>query len=70
MASALTTLDYPHGDCCGDSTAALQGGYAMAFLSSDQLEALGFKHLGRNVRISDKAAIYNTDQIERSESVV
>ncbi len=36
----------------------------MAFLSSDQLEALGFKHLGRNVRISDKAAIYNTDQIE------
>jgi acetyltransferase-like isoleucine patch superfamily enzyme len=36
----------------------------MAFLSRDQLEALGFKHLGRNVRISDKAAIYNFDQIE------
>lgn len=35
----------------------------MAFLTSDHLRALGFKHLGRDVRISDKASIYNADQI-------
>ncbi len=36
----------------------------MAYLSRDQLNECGFKHLGRNVRISDRAAIYNADQIE------
>lgn len=33
------------------------------FLTQSQLDALGFKSLGKNVRISDKAAIYNCDQI-------
>jgi len=36
----------------------------MAFLSQEQLLSMGFKALGKNVRISDRAAIYNTDQIE------
>lgn len=36
----------------------------MAFLSEEQIKRMGFRKLGRNVRISDKAAIYNADQIE------
>lgn len=36
----------------------------MPFLSQQQLESMGFRSLGRNVRISDKAAIYNPEQIE------
>ncbi len=36
----------------------------MAFLKQEQLELIGFKKLGKNVRISDKASIYNPDQIE------
>jgi acetyltransferase-like isoleucine patch superfamily enzyme len=36
----------------------------MSFLSQEQLELMGFKSLGNNVRISDKAAIYNPDNIE------
>lgn len=36
----------------------------MAYLSRDILEQMGFKSLGMNVRISDKASIYNADQIE------
>ena len=36
----------------------------MAFLSKDQLENMGFKSLGKNVLVSDKASIYNTNQIE------
>lgn len=36
----------------------------MAFLSQENLEQLGFKKLGVNVKISDKASIYNHDQIE------
>lgn len=36
----------------------------MAFLSQSALEQLGFKSLGRDVKISDKASIYNCDQIE------
>ena len=36
----------------------------MAFLSQSELAAIGFKSLGKNVKISDKAAIYNADQIE------
>ncbi len=36
----------------------------MAFLSSSELQKLGFKHLGKNVRISDKASIYQPSEIE------
>lgn len=36
----------------------------MAYLTIDQLASMGFKSLGVNVRISDKASIYNADQIE------
>jgi len=35
----------------------------MAFLNDEQLAAQGFKSLGKNVRISDKAAIYNPENI-------
>ncbi|RZG75961.1 acyltransferase [Acinetobacter wuhouensis] len=36
----------------------------MAYLSMLQLQALGFKKLGKNVKISDRASVYNCDQIE------
>ena len=36
----------------------------MAFLSPEQLAGVGFKKVGKNVLISDKASIYNADQIE------
>lgn len=36
----------------------------MAYYTGAQLAQMGFRFLGRNVRISDKAAIYNADQIE------
>ena len=36
----------------------------MAYLSDECLKTMGFKYLGENVKISDKAAIYNCDQIE------
>ena len=36
----------------------------MAYLSNEQLEALGFKFLGKNVKVSDKASIYDADKIE------
>lgn len=36
----------------------------MAYLNSKQLSELGFKFIGKNVKISDKASIYNHDQIE------
>lgn len=36
----------------------------MTYLSQDQLEAIGFKKLGNNVKISDKASIYNPEHIE------
>lgn len=35
----------------------------MAYLSREALQALGFKHLGRNVKISDRASIYSPEQI-------
>ncbi len=35
----------------------------MAYLTDKQLKAIGFKHLGKNVQISDKASIYNTNEI-------
>jgi acetyltransferase-like isoleucine patch superfamily enzyme len=36
----------------------------MAYLTQEQLNEMGFKRLGKNVKISDKASIYNADQIE------
>jgi acetyltransferase-like isoleucine patch superfamily enzyme len=36
----------------------------MAFLSRDTLSAMGFKKLGKDLRISDKASIYNPECIE------
>ena len=36
----------------------------MAYYSQNQLHKLGFKYVGKNVKISDKASIYNHDQIE------
>lgn len=36
----------------------------MPYMSHEQLMAMGFKKLGKNVLISDKASIYNADQIE------
>lgn len=36
----------------------------MAFLTRHQLEEMGFRYLGENVRVSDKAAIYNPEQID------
>ena len=36
----------------------------MAFLERDQLERMGFRKLGRDVRISDRAAIHNPELIE------
>jgi acetyltransferase-like isoleucine patch superfamily enzyme len=35
----------------------------MAFLSQEKLNSLGFHHLGKNVKISEKASIYNHDRI-------
>ncbi len=36
----------------------------MAYLDPDQLSRLGLRHLGCNVKISDRASIHNADQIE------
>lgn len=36
----------------------------MAFMDPSQLARMGFKSLGKNLRISDRAAFYNCDQIE------
>lgn len=36
----------------------------MAFLTQTQLEQAGFRHVGKNVRLSDKAAIYQPELIE------
>ena len=35
----------------------------MAYYTKEELRALGFKYIGNNVKISDKASIYNYDQI-------
>lgn len=35
----------------------------MAFLSEDALREIGFAEIGRNVKISDKAAIYGAEQM-------
>jgi dTDP-4-amino-4,6-dideoxygalactose transaminase len=39
-------------------------GVKMAYYTNEQLEKMGFKRLGTNVKISDKASIYNCNQIE------
>jgi len=36
----------------------------MAYLSHDQLVSMGFRSLGRDVLISDKASLYDVDRIE------
>ena len=36
----------------------------MAYYTKEELENLGFKYIGKNVKISDKASIYNCEQIE------
>jgi UDP-3-O-[3-hydroxymyristoyl] glucosamine N-acyltransferase len=36
----------------------------MPYLTEEQLSQMGFRFLGTNVRISDKAAIYNAEQVE------
>ncbi|SFR49206.1 acyltransferase [Thiomicrospira sp. ALE5] len=36
----------------------------MAYLTEKQLGEMGFKSLGKSVKISDRASIYNADQIE------
>lgn len=35
----------------------------MSFYTENELNSMGFKYLGRNVKISNKASIYNKDQI-------
>jgi acetyltransferase-like isoleucine patch superfamily enzyme len=36
----------------------------MSYYTDDQLDKIGFKYLGNNVRISDKASIYDAGMIE------
>jgi acetyltransferase-like isoleucine patch superfamily enzyme len=36
----------------------------MAFISDEEVCKMGFKKIGRNVKISTKASIYNTEKIE------
>jgi acetyltransferase-like isoleucine patch superfamily enzyme len=36
----------------------------MAYYSERQLSELGFKHIGKNIKISDKASIYDIGEIE------
>lgn len=36
----------------------------MPYLTEKKLSEMGFKSLGKNVKISDRASIYNADQIE------
>jgi galactoside O-acetyltransferase len=38
-------------------------------LSTEKLEALGFKSLGENIMISDKVSIYNSDNIQIGSNV-
>ncbi len=41
----------------------------MATLSREQLVSMGFRNLGENVRISDRAAIYNASEISIGNNV-
>lgn len=40
----------------------------MAYLSNNQLKNIGFKNLGKNVKISDKSSIYNPELIELGDN--
>ena len=40
----------------------------MAYLTQQQLEQLHFKYLGKNVKISDKASIYNAKNIHLDDN--
>ena len=40
----------------------------MAYLSETQLKEIGFCHLGKNVKISDNASIYNPELIELGDN--
>ncbi|MDZ7819161.1 MAG: acyltransferase [Aliarcobacter sp.] len=40
----------------------------MAYYSEEQLIILGFKYIGKNIKISDKASIYNHEQIEIADN--
>ena len=40
----------------------------MGYLTENQLKEMGFKSLGKNVKVSDKASIYNCDQIKISDN--
>lgn len=42
----------------------------MAFLTKEQLDSLGFKHVGHNVKISDKASIYTPEKISIGDNTV
>lgn len=39
----------------------------MPYLSQDALESMGFEHLGKGVKVSDKAAIYNPESISLND---
>lgn len=41
----------------------------MAYLTQDQLEAMGFAALGKHVRLSDKASFYNCARISLGDNV-
>jgi galactoside O-acetyltransferase len=41
----------------------------MAYISQSSLEEYGFKHLGKNVKISDKASVYDAHLISLSDNV-
>lgn len=36
----------------------------MPYLTTEQIEKIGFKSIGKDVKISDRASIYNADQIQ------
>ena len=40
----------------------------MAYYTEEELKNLGFKYVGKNVKVSDKASIYNHEQIEIGEN--
>ncbi|MFT5660626.1 MAG: acetyltransferase-like isoleucine patch superfamily enzyme [Sulfurimonas sp.] len=40
----------------------------MAYYTQKQLAELGFKYIGKNVKISDKASIYNHNEIEVNDN--
>src|SRR5690554_2074235 len=48
----------------GDTNTLMQRRGSLAFLDETSLAALGFKRLGANVKISDKASIYNPELME------